>query len=190
MYFETIIKQGEHLLQLINDIVDISKIEANQITILPKKVILNNVIRELNDAFSLQRTNSNEIEIRTSSPLSDEKTEFITDEIRLKQVFNNLIGNALKFTKEGYVAFGYDIKNDKIIFFVEDTGIGMPPEQLEKIFDRFHRLNDGHTSNYHGTGLGLSISKKLVELLKGQISVTSELNKGSRFEFTIGNMEL
>ncbi len=185
-YLETIIKQSTHLLQLINDIVDLSKIEANQISIYPRKVNVNELIKDLEKAFHVQKLNSDAIEIRPEMPLSNDDAWLETDEVRLKQIFNNLIGNALKFTREGSVTFGYSVNDDnKKVFFVEDTGIGIPPEKHQKVFDRFHRLHDGHTSHYEGTGLGLSISKSLVELLGGQITVISEIDKGARFEFTV-----
>ncbi|ALO15149.1 Signal transduction histidine-protein kinase BarA [Salinivirga cyanobacteriivorans] len=185
-YLNTIIKQGNHLLQLINDIVDLSKIEANQITVTRKEVNVNEIIDDLFDAFQMKRFNKDQIEIRSEKSLPDEKSWIVTDELRLKQVFNNLLSNALKFTRAGTIAFGYKADSyGQITFFVSDTGIGIPKDKQAQVFERFHRLHDGHTSNYEGTGLGLSISKSLLEMLGGNITIESEEHQGSRFEFTV-----
>ena len=104
----------------------------------------------------------------------------------MKQILNNLLSNALKLTRKGTIAFGYTHNaTGKITFFVSDTGIGIPEDKQDQVFERFHRLHDGHTSHYEGTGLGLSISKSLVELLGGEITIESAENKGARFEFTV-----
>ena len=185
-YLNTIIKQGNHLLQLINDIVDLSKIEANQLTVSRKQVNVNEIIDDLFDAFLMKRFDKEQIQIKTQKTLSDEDSWIVTDEFRLKQIFNNLLSNALKFTREGTIAFGYKHDSEgKIMFFVKDTGIGIPKNKHAQVFERFHRLHDGHTSNYEGTGLGLSISKSLVQMLGGHISIVSEEHKGAQFEFTV-----
>jgi len=108
-----------------------------------------------------------------------------TDPQRLKQIFTNLLGNALKFTEEGTVEFGYHLKNEKFIqFYVKDTGMGIKKEKLKYVFDRFTKVSANKTKLYGGTGLGLSISKHLIEHLGGKIRVESVEDKGSKFIFT------
>ena len=134
----------------------------------------------------MKRFNKDQIDIKSEKSLPDEKSWIVTDELRLKQVFNNLLSNALKFTREGTIAFGYNHDDQgQITFFVSDTGIGIPKDKQAQVFERFHRLHDGHTSSYEGTGLGLSISKSLLEMLGGNITIESEEHQGSRFEFTV-----
>jgi len=107
------------------------------------------------------------------------------DAYRLKQILSNLIGNATKFTNKGYIEFGYIFKNEVIEFFVKDTGIGIPKENLEMIFDRFRQVDETLSREYGGTGLGLAISKQLVNLMDGDIWVKSEVGKGSTFYFAL-----
>ena len=109
-----------------------------------------------------------------------------SDPNRFKQVLNNLLNNAFKFTESGKISFGYKIEEDKqIIFYVKDTGIGIAEDKLDVIFDRFRKIEDNNAKIYRGTGLGLTISKKLIELLGGKIWVESEFDKGSTFNFSI-----
>jgi signal transduction histidine kinase len=108
-----------------------------------------------------------------------------TDPARLEEILSNLIGNALKFTNQGEIAFGYVLKDQFIEFYVSDTGIGIPSDQHEKIFDRFYQVENAVSRKYEGTGLGLSICKSYVELLGGKIWLTSEPGRGSVFFFTI-----
>jgi signal transduction histidine kinase len=110
----------------------------------------------------------------------------IADEMKLRQILNNLIGNAIKFTQEGSISFGYELVGDSAIrFFVQDTGIGILPEVQEKIFERFRQAGENIQKRYGGTGLGLAISKGQVELMGGRIWVESEVGKGSVFYFEI-----
>jgi PAS domain S-box-containing protein len=186
LYVDTIIKESEHLLQLINDIVDLSKIEADKISVNKQNVELNEIIQTLETAFKHDPRKSNNVNIISVTPETDGPFMISTDEYRLKQIFNNLLSNAIKFTKEGHIRFGCQYINpNQLIFFVEDTGIGIPKSMQNKVFERFYRVHDAHESNFEGTGLGLSITKSLVELLGGKISINSQPEKGSRFEFTI-----
>jgi CheY-like chemotaxis protein len=126
------------------------------------------------------------IELEVNKTLGDGQSKIITDITRLDQIFTNLLSNAVKFTEKGVVEFGYERRGSKtLLFYVKDTGIGIPEDKMEKIFDRFIQADDSITRKYGGTGLGLSISKALVELLDGKIWVESEEGSGSTFYFTI-----
>lgn len=184
-YADIIIKSSNHLLSLINDIVDISKIDANKVNVVYTQLNLNKLLTDLLMFFHSQLVakQKNNLNIFFKKPAED----FIvsTDETRLRQILVNIIGNAIKFTSEGFVEFGYQIKNEKILFFVKDSGIGIPKEKHEMIFDRFSQAADSSEKLFGGTGLGLSISKACVEMLGGQIWLESEVGKGSTFYFTI-----
>lgn len=183
-FSKIIIESSKQLLSIVNDILDISRIETGQIDILKEKVNINNLIFELFTFFSPKLKNTN-ISFFPYKDLNDKSSTIITDEFKLKQILNNLINNAIKFTHEGYIKFGYKLKNNFIEFYVEDTGIGISKELYGKIFERFHQAELDINRHYGGTGLGLSISKKLVELLGGDIWVKSIPKKGSTFYFTI-----
>ena len=190
-FFEIIHSNTNHLLQIINDIIDISKIEANQLDINKTSVNINKVLNELHKRFSLDIKKNKEkqknIEFNLSMELEDKKSYVLTDEIRLKQILSNLISNALKFTSKGMIEAGYTLEEKKkvILFFVKDTGIGIDNKHLETIFDHFRRGDESKSSHFGGTGLGLSISKKLTEMLGGKIWVESNKGKGSAFYFTL-----
>lgn len=171
------------LLQLIDDIINISKIETGQITINQNKININDLLITL---FSIYKpvTGKNNINFYLTKDLPDDEAEIITDQIKFRQILDNLIGNAIKFTHTGFVKIGYSVKNDFLEFYVEDSGIGIPIELQESIFERFRRV-EASSKIYSGTGLGLSISKAYVEKLGGKIWVKSEPGKGSVFYFTI-----
>jgi len=179
--------QSEHLLQIINDIIDVSKIEANQISIDKEAFHLNTMMNELYKSFLMNKQvkNKDHIKLKLKTPLSEGEDEIFTDEFRLKQVLTNLVSNSLKFTEEGFVWFGYEvISSGYIQFYVKDTGIGISRENQEQIFERFIQA-DHPKKNLGGTGLGLSISKNLVHLLGGEIWLESEKNQGTAFYFTL-----
>ncbi|NBC82260.1 MAG: PAS domain S-box protein [Bacteroidetes bacterium] len=185
LYYTDIIKKSCHqLLTIINDIVDISKIESGQVEVYPENTNINEVMNELYKLFQ-PLAESKKIDLSVSNELPDHACVAHTDTVRLKQVLNNLLGNAFKFTKEGRIVFGYQIKPEAIWFFVEDTGIGIHEKNISVIFERFRQLEMNATRNYGGNGLGLSISKALVEKLGGNIWVHSTLSKGSTFYFSI-----
>jgi PAS domain S-box-containing protein len=185
MEYVKLIKQSSNqLLNIINDIVDISKIEAGQVDIKKSTFNLNSMLNEIHMFFSRQIEDKN-IELLIDVPDKDDKTIQITsDEIKLRQILNNLLSNAIKFTDYGYVKMGYELQEDYFLFFVEDTGIGIDSDHLNEVFDRFWQ-SEHNKNNKGGTGLGLAITKAYVELLGGEISVTSEPGKGSRFQFSI-----
>jgi PAS domain S-box-containing protein len=184
--FSEIIKENSNvLLQLIDDIVDISKIEAGQVVIRPVSCNITALLKEVHDSFRLQVKNR-DVELVLARHDCEKELHTITDPQRLRQIITNLIGNALKFTSKGRVEFGCVLQNDgKILFSVSDTGIGIPEEKMDLIFDRFRQVDDTGVNNHRGAGLGLSISRSLAELLGGTIRAESEVGKGSQFYFTI-----
>jgi PAS domain S-box-containing protein len=182
-YVEIIESSGLQLLNIINDVLEISKIEAGQISISPETININRVMRELYQLYSKQ-AGLKDLKLML---LDEYRNEFytLTDENRLRQIMCNLLNNAIKFTAEGIIQFGYEIEEDDIRFYVIDTGIGLSEEDRSVIFKPFRQVETGSTRSYGGNGLGLSISKALVEKLGGTLSAESEPMKGSSFSFTI-----
>jgi PAS domain S-box-containing protein len=177
------ISQGsDTLMNLIEDIIDITKIEAGQITINYSTCSVTELMEELYAIFLKVKNKGDKkhLDLKLSKPVIDSSLSISTDPARVKQILSNLLGNALKFTEKGMIEFGFKIKNSNTLqFFVKDTGFGIPPEKLESIFERFVQIENG--AQHKGTGLGLSISKKLAELLGGSLLVESEYGKGSEF---------
>ncbi|MFD2611814.1 response regulator [Paenibacillus gansuensis] len=183
-YAQTIHSSGSDLLKLIDEILDLSKVETGRMEVYPEEVELEQVATYIERVFSPVAADKRlELIVRLDPKLPK---SVYTDEQRLKQILKNLVSNAIKFTKKGYVEVNVLASgNKKIEFKVKDTGIGIAKEKQEMIFEAF-RQADGTTSrNYGGTGLGLSISRELAKLLQGQISVTSVENKGSEFTLTL-----
>jgi PAS domain S-box-containing protein len=187
-YLHHIIKSSNALLSLIDDIIDISKIEAEQLTISKSKFKLNSAIRELFNSFSESNKND-KVKLKLVFPPDSDIYEIDSDPLRMRQVLTNLIGNALKFTEKGTVEVGYSIEGkgkDAIVrFYVSDTGIGIPRDMHKTVFERFRQVDETTSRKFGGTGLGLAISKRIVELLNGEIWVKSEPGKGSVFYFTL-----
>ncbi len=185
-YVGIIKRNSRSLLSLINDIIDISKIELEQINLEKIGFSLNTMMEDVYENFISyqQQYERNHIQL-IYEKYSDNDIDLFSDLTRVKQVLTNLVGNALKFTEEGSVRFGYTIENNFIKFYVIDTGIGIEEDKLEVIFDRFRQADSSMTRKYGGTGLGLAISKALVELLGGKIWIQSKLKEGSEFYFTI-----
>jgi len=194
-YLNIIQKKGNDLLVLINDILDLSKIESGQISIYEStgtaKPILDELllihINTVNKYSKILGTNQKNIRFTIGKCIPD-KFVIQTDFIRLKQILNNLINNSVKFTDDGTIEFGcYFIDNEKYIeFYVKDTGCGIPKDKLECIFNRFEQVDSEYqTRNYGGAGLGLSIVRGLIKILGGTIKVESVLGAGSTFYFTI-----
>jgi PAS domain S-box-containing protein len=188
-YVKMIVESGSSLLTLIEDIMDVSKIEAKQMKIKYKPFQLNTLIDQLYSIFLANplylQKNASEKNIELLYHRSEENVSLISDPDRLQQIFVNLIGNALKFTQSGSVEFGYEVKKGHVLFHVKDTGIGIPKDKSEKIFERFIQVDNTLARKYGGSGLGLAISKGLVNLLNGEIWCESEPGKGSTFYFTI-----
>jgi len=186
-HIDIIRESAEHLLQLLNDILDISKIEAGK---LDTKIIDCSLEQLLAVVESLMRSQARVKELRFEIlQCSELPGQIRTDAVRLRQCLVNLIDNAIKFTEKGHVYVNVSLQevNNKpyICFDVEDTGIGIRPDKQELIFEEFTQVNGSSTRKYRGTGLGLSITKKLAHLLGGELSLTSELGKGSVFSLRI-----
>ena len=183
-YVQLINHNGHRLLAIINDIVDISKLESGQVNIHLLPTNLNNLINDLKILLEPQVLEKG-LTLSEVSPLSGEQADILVDEPHLKHILMNLLYNALKFTDKGFIRFGYKLKNEFIEFFVKDTGIGISPENHKIIFERFRQVEPDDPRKVSGTGLGLSISKAFIELMGGSIWVNSDLGKGSEFCFTI-----
>jgi PAS domain S-box-containing protein len=186
-YVRIIHNNSLQLLNLIDDIIDVSKIEAGELKIVIGDCHLIQMLNELKLIFEHERnlTKNNNPDIILNVPEGFEELIIKTDSVRIKQILINMLSNALKFTHKGSIEFGFEIIGKQIRFFVRDTGIGIAPDRLEAIFNRFEQSEITISKKYGGTGLGLSISKGLVELLGGKIWVESEKGKGSVFYFTI-----
>lgn len=188
VYARMVSDSSKTLLKLIEDIIDIAKIEAGQLSIAKSHTNINGMIHDLLVSYQTigQQLGGASVALSTHCAIKGSDFTILCDSIRVKQVLSNLLSNALKFTQQGQIVFGYLIPNNAaILFFVQDTGIGLSPGNQEIIFDRFRQGDDSTTRQYGGTGLGLAISRKLVELMGGRIWVESELGKGSTFYFTI-----
>jgi PAS domain S-box-containing protein len=183
-YTKIILQSGTQLLSIINDIVDIANIETGKSRLKIKLVNINSVLRSLNDQYSIKER-SQGVSLNLLIPNEDVEHEILTDGTKLIQVLSNLLNNAIKFTSEGRIDFGYEQKDGFLEFFVTDTGIGIEEENLDKIFNRFYQVNGASSRQYGGTGLGLSICKANVDLMGGTIVLSSQFGIGSTFRFTI-----
>lgn len=186
-FSKIIAEKGEELLKLIEDLLDLSKLEVNQIKLTKSMVYIQNLFDELNKTYSLilKKNTNKQLNIRFKTPEPSD-LNVITDSIRIRQILDNLIQNAIKFTNEGWIEVSCELINNYVQFAVSDTGIGIAKENYEIIFERFRQAdNDFARRKFGGVGLGLPIVKKLVELLGGEIWVHSELQKGSTFYFTV-----
>jgi|WetSurSiteA1Bulk_404760.scaffolds.fasta_scaffold01284_6 PAS domain S-box-containing protein len=187
-YLSIINSNGKMLINLIDDIIDFAKIESGQANIVHDEFSLNNLLSQVQSTFLTRnlRKDKSKVRLITKKPFPDEKSFIRTDPIKLRQILTNLVGNAIKFTHKGYIEFGYDLdENGFLRFYVKDTGIGIPPDKLQLIFERFIQADSSPSRKYGGSGLGLAISKGLVELLGGKMWAESTLNEGSMFSFTI-----
>jgi len=183
-YYCNVINASSHqLLRIVNDIIDISKIEIGEFNIFLSKVNINQLFNEVIN-FHQPVFEKKGLGIKTNFPLNDEEADMNTDGTKLRQILDNLISNSLKFTREGYLSVGYKFEEKRILFFVEDTGVGIPKDKQDSIFNRFIQIRD-QTNNFGGTGLGLAICKAYIKKLGGEIWVTSEVGKGSIFNFAL-----
>lgn len=177
------------LLHLIDDIIDLAKIEANELTVFIKETDINNTLQELFDIFNetKKKIGKRHIEINLERSSFKENFYLRTDPYRFRQIITNLTDNALKYTEVGSVKLGYKILNNKnqVEFYIQDTGIGIPKSKQEEIFQRFNKIETDKSKLYRGTGLGLTITQNLIERLGGRIRVESEINQGSTFYFTL-----
>jgi len=182
-YLEMISKSSDQLLNIVNEVLDISLIETGNISINKKRVHLNSLLDVIYQSHKSQIKKN--IEFFLTKGLSDPLSTILTDEIKVAQILNNLINNAIKFTDNGHIKFGYSLINKELEFFIEDTGIGIDSEFHDKIFERFLKVDKDNLRLYDGVGLGLAICKGNVDLLKGRIWMESKPANGSSFFFTI-----
>jgi len=177
-------QSGHRLFNLINDLIDISRIESGQMPVYPEEVALKGLFDELHQFFS-HDAHKKGLQLEFL-PDSASDTPLITiDKTKLHSIMSNLIKNAIKFTEQGQITFGYQFTRHDVSMFVEDTGIGIPADKTRMIFDRFGQADLSFQRGYEGAGLGLSISKAYVEMLGGTIHVASTVGKGSKFMVTI-----
>ncbi len=186
-YINYITTAGESLLQLIDDIIDSAKIEAQLLKINKTECNITQLFIELFTIFSELKKKRNKENIKLILNPSSIKNNLIikTDPLRLKQILTNLLDNALKYTLEGSVEFGFERLDEYIRFYVKDTGIGIPKKKFKSIFNRFYQIDQSVKKQFAGTGLGLAITKNLVNLLGGEIWLESKVSSGSIFYFTI-----
>ena len=185
--FVGLIKSSSNrLLETINNILELSKIETQQIEINNDFVLVNELIMSVSETFA-NKIKQKGIELILHMPIELEKSILYSDRNKINIILKNLINNAIKFTNCGKIEIGYIFENDAYTFFVKDSGIGIKEEFLNKIFDRFFQADISISRNYEGTGLGLSVCKEYVNLLGGKIWVLSSYDKGSEFYFTVKN---
>ncbi|MGM0613875.1 MAG: PAS domain-containing hybrid sensor histidine kinase/response regulator, partial [Bacteroidota bacterium] len=187
-YIQIIERSGKRMLDTINDIVDISKIEAGQVEVVKSEVPVNKILEEQYSFFQ-QEAKSKGLELIYESSIPDIEAHIITDRRKLQGILTNLIKNAIKYTEKGKIIIGCtkSENGDKefLNFYIKDTGIGIPPHRIDAVFNRFEQADIEDTNVFEGSGLGLAISKSYVEMLGGHISVTSKEGYGSTFTFSI-----
>lgn len=186
-YLHIIERNSQQLLTLIDDIIDIAKIESNEMKISLYECNISDIFYDLEENFNQikLRLKKEQIEIKQEIPSNYKNLVMYTDGHKLRQVISNLINNALKFSEKGTITFGFKVKKSLIEFYVKDQGMGIPEEKLDEIFERFKQLDHKNAAKFGGTGLGLAISRGIIKMLGGDISVKSEPNKGSTFSFSL-----
>lgn len=194
-YIRIIQKSGDRLLETVNDLIDVSKIETGQMNVVNSLTDINETLNYLYQFFIPQAAEKN-IELRLNVKLNEGKTKIFTDQVKLNSVLTNLIKNAIKFTHSGFIEIGChlhesalekksDGQNEMILFYVRDTGIGIAKEHHESVFNRFIQAELGEARTYQGAGLGLTIAKACTEMLGGKIWLESEIGKGTVFYFNL-----
>ncbi len=199
-YLDSIVKSGEALLALINDILDLSKIESKKLQLHNEPINIYQFLQDIQEIFLYQ------IQSKKLDFISEIKTlvpkVIIFDKIRLRQILLNVVGNALKFTNQGYLKILVSSENFQesdqkelmktctLIIKIEDTGIGIDPQEQKDIFEAFQQVKTGIPEQYHHTGLGLTLTKSLTEILGGTVTLESQINQGSIFTFTFPNVQI
>lgn len=194
-YIELINSNSKTLLKLIDDIFDIARIEAGQLNVTNSDFDFKNILLELHANFNqfTNKKSGDKLKFELVFPEVEYEGNIYCDPHRLKQILSNLLGNAIKYTEKGSIKLGYNIipanatptRRPSLQFYVKDTGIGIPQNKMQVIFDRFRQADDSHTREYGGTGLGLAISKNIAQLLGGNLHAVSSVGKGSVFYLTI-----
>lgn len=186
-FAQTIHQSGQHLLAVVNDMLDVAKIEAGHMTLEPARFNVRTLLNEvalLHSASAMQKGLDLQVHLANHLP-----AEMTTDPKRLRQVINNLLSNAVKFTREGGVVLSAQWVNSQLVVGVKDTGPGIAPHVQELVFERFHQATSFITREHGGTGLGLALVREFVHLMGGKLQLTSELGKGSSFEFSIPELK-
>jgi signal transduction histidine kinase/CheY-like chemotaxis protein len=185
-YIQIVNESGDELLKLIDDIIDIAKIEADELKIEEIEFYIDNIMVDLYTTYKNKiKFNNKNINLICESCSKTKKLLAYIDPYRVKQVLSNLISNAIKFTEEGYIEYGFLINGDKLEFFVKDTGIGIDKKYKDLIFERFRQIDESKTRKYGGTGLGLNICLNLVKMMGGDIWLESKSKEGTIFYFTV-----
>lgn len=183
---DVLYKNSNDLLKIIENLIEISEIEAGQLAIKKSECNVNKLIEDLKTTFLSDDKKGKSVKLNVRREISSDDFTILTDPLRLKQVLNNLISNASKFTDNGFIEFGYTFKDERtLMFYVIDSGIGIELEKQKYIFNPFRQADDSNTRRFGGMGLGLAISKHIVEKLGGKIWLTSIPGSGSTFYFTI-----
>jgi signal transduction histidine kinase/ActR/RegA family two-component response regulator len=178
-YIDIIINSSNQLLTIVNDVLEIAMLDSRSVVLSKEDIKVEEMVREIyeqNKPFV-----KNNIEFELSTPNTSNELPFYSDKDKVVRILHNLLNNAIKFTHEGEIEFGYQYMGQNIMFFVKDSGIGMEHKEQQDIFKRFVQLNSGNKRNYGGTGLGLAISQEICSYLGGKIILQSEPNKGSVF---------
>ena len=182
-FLEQIYNSANRLLDMINDILDLSKLENKSIPVHKKKIDLKNFLYDYVAGIKIQADSQ---KLKTLAIIENDVPKQITvDKTKLLQILNNLFGNALKYTKKGEIGLRVSRNQNKVVFSVFDSGVGIPQKDLEKVFERFYQVDSSNRKKHKGTGLGLSIVKNLVEIMRGSISVYSTQGKGTCFIFEL-----
>lgn len=185
-YIEHINHNSEKLLQIIGDIIDLSRLESSQIEITYEETSINSIVNEvIEEARQIIRRNEKCIILNVKNQFESNGDLIFTDRIWLKRVLNHLLDNAVKFTLDGSIEFLYLLENENIVFIIKDTGVGINKENLLRIFEEFRQEIDGHHRPFEGLGVGLTLAKEVVERMGGRISVKSEKGVGSEFSFSL-----
>ncbi|MBN2649113.1 MAG: HAMP domain-containing histidine kinase, partial [Prolixibacteraceae bacterium] len=184
-YANIIVRNSEQLVHIIDDIVLYSRLQAKILNIHTRGFNVSGLLNDMIQSFNLPEY-QNGVELVLGSKV-DGSIEITADYEKLRQIFMNLISNAFKYTCQGKIAIGFEMKENQPVFYVKDTGIGIPAGETDKVFERFYRGSNTRKESVPGTGLGLSIVKELIELLGGEIWIESEIGKGSTFFFTVGS---
>jgi len=187
-YVQIIYTNGVYMLRIISNVLEMAKINSGKITVYKSLFNINRLLYDLQLFYMLDLHSRNklDINIKLELELSDSLAVLNSDEVKIKQILNNLIYNAIKYTETGEITIGYRLLNkDFIQFFVKDTGIGMTEEEINRLFMRFERGHNKLSEKYEGVGIGLDISKTYIEILGGEISVESEVGKGTTFYFVL-----
>jgi len=178
-YIDIIQKSGFRLMDIINETVEIAKLDTGLIKTNPETFNLDQLMQDIYNELKIKISGSKELELIYLPPNTTSETYIYTDRVKLQQILINLITNGIKYTPRGAVAFGYEVKDNRVVFNVKDTGIGIDRKNREMVFKRFYRVENPLTIKVGGIGLGLAITKAYTELLGGTIELDSELGKGT-----------